>query len=374
MRPRRSTPWTWAPTTRCPRATRPASRTPPNGPRDRREYNGPTTTSTVTPQFPALTAVKTAPNGPIAYIDDEFAWRFEVTNSGGAGAFDVDLVDTLPPNWRFVPGSASVAFPGVPVSTTDPTLSLVGDVQTLTWTDKGDLAVGQTVIVTFRAKPLAAAVQPPPIGSAKAHTNSVQATADDATGASSNLTGPVPVEPGHGGCPDPRRRRGDRQDRRRLRGRGDRDVLPGRAQQRSRHGRWSLRGDRPAAGDPGRVVIRLRGRQRVDLLAAARHRHARDGALRADQRRRHPGQRGSIRPDRDHRCGRLERPERRRPTSTPLLSSPRPSTRTWPTTATLRQPPCVPRLTCAWSRSCPGSWSRAATPPTRSTSTTSARA
>ena len=95
----------------------------PNGPRDRREYNGPSATSAVTPQFPALTAVKTAPNGPIAYIDDEFAWRFEVTNSGGAGAFDVDLVDILPPNWRFVPGSASVAIPGGPASTTDPTLS-----------------------------------------------------------------------------------------------------------------------------------------------------------------------------------------------------------------------------------------------------------
>ncbi|HYO84965.1 MAG TPA: isopeptide-forming domain-containing fimbrial protein [Dermatophilaceae bacterium] len=164
------------------------------GPRDRREYNGPSTTTAVTPLFPALTAVKTAPNGPIAYIGDEFAWRFEVTNTGGAGAFDVDLVDTLPPNWRFVPGSASVAFPGAAAITTDPALSVTGIEQTLTWADAGDLLVGEKAIVTFRATPLEAAVGPPPtpnpIGSAKAHTNSVRATADDATGAPGNLTGP----------------------------------------------------------------------------------------------------------------------------------------------------------------------------------------
>ena len=163
------------------------------GPRDRREYNGPSTTSTVSPLFPALTAVKTAPNGPVAYIDDEFAWRFEVTNTGGAGAFDVDLIDTLPPNWRFVPGSASVTFPGAAASTADPALSLAGVEQTLTWADAGTLLVGEKAIVTFRAMPLAAAVGPPPtpnpIGSAKAHTNSVRATADDATGAPRNLTG-----------------------------------------------------------------------------------------------------------------------------------------------------------------------------------------
>ena len=162
----------------------------PDGPLDRREYNGPSASRTVTPQFPALTAVKTAPNGPIAYVGDEFTWQFTVTNSGTGAAQDVDLIDVLPPNWRYEPDSASVTFGSAGSQALNPATSLDGVVQTLTWTNAGNLGVGQQATVTFRAVPLPAATTNPGAGSSIAHTNTVRATADDASGASGNLTGP----------------------------------------------------------------------------------------------------------------------------------------------------------------------------------------
>ncbi len=162
----------------------------PGGALNRREYDGPSAARTVTPQFPALLAAKTTPNGPIAYVGDQFAWRFTVTNTGSSAARDVDLIDVLPPNWRYQPDSASVTFGAGAAQALNPTLSLDGAVQTLTWTDAGNLAPTQVATVTFRAVPLTGATTNPGAGSDKAHTNTVRAAADDTSGASGNLTGP----------------------------------------------------------------------------------------------------------------------------------------------------------------------------------------
>jgi len=156
-----------------------------------RTYDGPSTTAQVTPAFPAFTVVKTMPSGSLAYIGDAFTWQIAVTNSGNADAFDVDVSDVLPPNWSFVAGSATVSISGGPTQTVVPTGSaIVGAVQTLTFTDLGDLAVGESLVIRLNTVPSTAVVIDPTVGSTIAHTNSAVATGDDVTGSDRNSSGP----------------------------------------------------------------------------------------------------------------------------------------------------------------------------------------
>lgn len=166
----------------------------------RREYtNTPDSTATVTPSFPRVDAVKTTPGGSLAYIDDAFTWQIELTNNGGTEAFAVDAVDVLPNNWTYVAGSAQVSVPGQPTVQINPTVSpVVGPplVQTLTWTNLGDLAADNTkhIVITFQATPTPAVTTSPGVGHSVAHTNTVTPAADDATGA------PCHAGPNPGDC------------------------------------------------------------------------------------------------------------------------------------------------------------------------------
>ena len=51
------------------------------------------------------------PDGDRAAIGSAFRWRIDVTNSGGADGFDVDVTDALPANWTYDAGSARVTNP-----------------------------------------------------------------------------------------------------------------------------------------------------------------------------------------------------------------------------------------------------------------------
>ena len=155
-----------------------------------RLYDGPSDPATVTPAFPVLSVTKSAPEGTLAYIDDEFRWSIEVQNTGKSGAFDVDVTDALPPNWRYVANSAWVSVANAPSTAVEPVTSLSGDVQTLTFSNVGDLAVGESIIVRLTAKPLPAVVSAPGVGGSISHTNNAAAAANDATGNDRNADGP----------------------------------------------------------------------------------------------------------------------------------------------------------------------------------------
>jgi uncharacterized repeat protein (TIGR01451 family)/fimbrial isopeptide formation D2 family protein len=161
-----------------------------------RAYTGPSATATVTPTFPSLTPTKTAVTPGQAFVGTPFTWRLTVTNPGPAKAFGADAIDTLPPNWTFDATSARVSVAGGPATAVEPAVTSSGGVQTLRWTDLGDLTAGQAAVVTYTATPtVTAATTNPGAGLSVAHTNSVSTTWEDGTGAGGNLSGPYASGP-----------------------------------------------------------------------------------------------------------------------------------------------------------------------------------
>lgn len=145
-----------------------------------RTYDGPTDQATVSPALPVLQVDKTVAGSSPAYLDEAFGWRIEVENTGSATAFDVDVEDVLPSDWDYDADSARVSVAGAPATSVEP--STAGSpVQTLTWDDLGDLAVGEKLVVTFDAVP-AATLAPTRVGSDVAHVNDASATAQDLDG------------------------------------------------------------------------------------------------------------------------------------------------------------------------------------------------
>ena len=161
-----------------------------------RAYTGPSKTATVTPTFPHITPTKAVVTAGQAFVDEPFTWRLTLTNPGPAKAYGVDALDTLPPNWTYDAGSVTVSVAGGSATAVEPTVALSSGVETLRWTNLGDLTAGQAVVVTYTASPTtAAATTSPGAGLSVAHTNTVSTTVEDATGASGNASGTYAAGP-----------------------------------------------------------------------------------------------------------------------------------------------------------------------------------
>ncbi len=154
-----------------------------------RVYAGPSTTATVTPQFPRLVTAKAATSGAPAYIGTPYTWTVTTTNTGGAQAFAVDVTDTLPANWAYVPGSATVRVAGGPATPIDPFTITVGTRDRLFWVNIAELQPGEAVVVTYQAVPGPAVVTDPGVGSGTPHVNEAVAVGEDATTATGNAAG-----------------------------------------------------------------------------------------------------------------------------------------------------------------------------------------
>lgn len=161
-----------------------------------REYQGNSDSVTLIVLIPQLDLVKTTglsgfPDTGPAQTETPFPWRVVITNPNtGSHLLDVDLEDTLPPNWTYVPGSAQITGTGTltpggqvePVVTSSPT----GDL--LSWTDIADLQGVQNAVVSFNAIPEPeAAVNP---GLSNPHVNSASGTGEDTSGATASASGP----------------------------------------------------------------------------------------------------------------------------------------------------------------------------------------
>jgi len=163
-----------------------------------RTYAGPSATVAVTPVFPHVTPTKAVASGP-AYLGTAKTWTITLTNDSPVDARHVSAIDTLPANWTYDAASATVVVAGGSATQIEPTLSTDGSGhQVLTWADLGTApAAGvKTIVITFTATPQnpAAAVDPG-VGASVPHTNTVSVTAQDATGATRNATGPYNAGP-----------------------------------------------------------------------------------------------------------------------------------------------------------------------------------
>ena len=156
-----------------------------------REYSGPSDVQNVTPQFPRVTPAKSV-ESRIAYVDTPMTWTITLPNTGGSVARNVRIVDVLPPNWTYV-GSPTAVLNGVSQPFGDPDIVGSGTPtsETLTWDTALTIPAGQSLVVTFQAKPLAGATGTPGTGAEpnNPHRNTVSATVSDAAGYTGNALG-----------------------------------------------------------------------------------------------------------------------------------------------------------------------------------------
>jgi uncharacterized repeat protein (TIGR01451 family)/fimbrial isopeptide formation D2 family protein len=146
--------------------------------------------------FPALALEKTtglsgSPDTGDAEIGQEFPWRIVVANSSPtAGAEEVLVEDTLPPNWKYVAGSATLS----PGGALEPTVATVSGSEQLQWTVPS-LGPEESIVVGFRATPQTDAIDDPGTG-AEANVNTATVlSAKDEAGNSGNEEGPYAAAP-----------------------------------------------------------------------------------------------------------------------------------------------------------------------------------
>ena len=116
----------------------------------------------------------------LAYIDQPYAWRLEITNPSenvpGPIAYQISANDVLPPNWTYKTGSTVISYDGSDISTDDPTVDSTDPLAVkLAWETKTDLPVNKKIIIRFQAIPQPAVATPPPgnpgVGTTIPHIN-----------------------------------------------------------------------------------------------------------------------------------------------------------------------------------------------------------
>jgi uncharacterized repeat protein (TIGR01451 family)/fimbrial isopeptide formation D2 family protein len=147
-----------------------------------REYSGGSDSTEAILDFPTFTLSKTTglsgnPDTGKAEVGQEFPWRIVATNtSATAGATNVQVSDTLPPNWTYTAGTAK--FNGIAAA--DPTITPHAGGDTLEWTVPS-LPAASSVTITYGAKPsLAAETNPGTVAEANVNTALITEATDEA--------------------------------------------------------------------------------------------------------------------------------------------------------------------------------------------------
>jgi uncharacterized repeat protein (TIGR01451 family)/fimbrial isopeptide formation D2 family protein len=147
-----------------------------------REYKGGSDSTEAILDFPTFTLIKTTglsgnPDTGKAEVGQEFPWRIVATNtSATAGATNVEVTDTLPPNWTYTEGTAKFNGSAAP----DPTITPEAGGDSLEWTVPS-LHAASSVAITYGAKPLLAAETNPGTGAeANVNTALISSATDEA--------------------------------------------------------------------------------------------------------------------------------------------------------------------------------------------------
>ena len=156
----------------------------------------PDDTVTVTVRMPQVAVDKTTgapgfPDAANARVEVPFPWRIVITNpNAGSTLLGVDASDVLPRNWTYVSGSAQITGTGTltPGGQVDPAVTPAASGDTLSWANLGSIVSGETIVISFDARPEASAAVDP--GQGPVHVNDVTVTGEDTSGATGNLDGP----------------------------------------------------------------------------------------------------------------------------------------------------------------------------------------
>jgi uncharacterized repeat protein (TIGR01451 family)/fimbrial isopeptide formation D2 family protein len=161
-----------------------------------REYSGGSDSTEAILDFPTFTLAKTTglsgnPDAGKAEVGQEFPWRIVATNtSATAGATNVLVTDTLPPNWTYTAGTAKFNGAAAP----DPAITPHAGGDTLEWTVPS-LPAASAVTITYGAKPsLAAETNPGTAAEANVNTALISSATDEA-GNSGDEEGPYGTPP-----------------------------------------------------------------------------------------------------------------------------------------------------------------------------------
>jgi fimbrial isopeptide formation D2 family protein/uncharacterized repeat protein (TIGR01451 family) len=151
-----------------------------------REYtNVPADTVTIDVDTPQVTIDKTATGGATASVGVPYAWTITLRNTATAAtAHHADVADTLPPNWTYDAGSATIDG-----SSVEPTIIQHAGGDELRWDDAvASLSPVTNAVIAYTATPrLAAAVNP---GTGTPHINSAAVSGvEDNSGATSDADG-----------------------------------------------------------------------------------------------------------------------------------------------------------------------------------------
>ncbi len=141
--------------------------------------------------FPTLTLDKTTglssfPDRGRAQVGQAFPWRVTVRNtSATATASNVVVTDTLPENWDYAAGSATLT----PGGAVEPTVTADAAGDRLAWT-VATLAPGASVTIAYNARPTADAATSPGLGVDANVNSALVSSARDEAGNSGNADGP----------------------------------------------------------------------------------------------------------------------------------------------------------------------------------------
>jgi len=161
-----------------------------------REYSGGSDSTEAILDFPTFTLAKTTglsgnPDTGKAEVGQDFPWRIVATDtSATAGATNVKVTDTLPPNWAYTAGTAE--FDGI--AAPDPTITANAGGDKLEWTVPS-LAAASSVTIAYEAKPLLAAETNPGTGAEANVNTALISAATDEGGNSGTEEGPYGTPP-----------------------------------------------------------------------------------------------------------------------------------------------------------------------------------
>ena len=157
-----------------------------------RAYTGATSKVTDEVQLPSIKVEKTA-GAAKAEVGQPFTWHVIVTNESSVPVKHLQIRDTLPANWEYVPGSTALATGSI--SHEEAGGSLASGIDEIWEAATVELKPLESDTLTYQATPLIGAESNPGTGASHPNTNTAYATVQTLAGASEDAHGKFEAGP-----------------------------------------------------------------------------------------------------------------------------------------------------------------------------------